>query len=89
MPFDNETIEAGYVEKSPPRCMWYDGVCPSERRCDGNGSTSCRIKERGTLSSRMEGEYKRITFRETKIRNIPCISFLTEQVYQARFGASA
>ncbi len=79
MAFSSEPVEAGYVEKSQPKCVWYE-TC-REKRCDGNGSVKCRIRERGTLSSRMEGEYTKITFRDPRLCRIPCVSFLVDASY--------
>ena len=87
MVFDSEPIEVGYVEKSPPRCAWYE-VCP-EGKCDGNGSVHCRVREKGILSSKMEGEYARIIFRTPKFCRIPCFSFLDNLVYNSRIANSA
>ena len=84
MVFSSEPVEAGYVEKSPPRCAWYE-VCP-EGRCDGNGSVNCRVRERGVICNRMEGEYTRITFRNLKVCRIPCVSFLDNRIYSSRMA---
>jgi len=79
MVFMDEPPEVGYVEKSAPRCIWYQ-ICP-ERQCDGNGSVHCRIRKKGTLFSRIDGEYTKITFRNSKVCRIPCVSFLDNASY--------
>jgi len=88
MVFRDEPIEVGYVEKSPPRCIWY-GIACNEKKCDGNRNVNCRIKQKRTLYSRMEGEYTRITLRNPRVLRTHCISFLEEGVYQARVNVSA
>ena len=60
-------------------CEWYDSrVCP-QKRCDGNGSVYCKIKEKGILFRKMEGEYKRVKLRSPQITKSHCFSLLEKE----------
>jgi hypothetical protein len=69
-------------------CIWYGTTC-LEKKCDGEGFVACRIKERGTSSDKVEGEYKKITIRNPQKKNIPCLSCLEKTAYNSKIYVSA
>ncbi len=59
-------------------CEWYDDrVCP-QKKCDGNGSIYCKIKEKGFRKD--EGEYRRVRSRTMYISKIHCFSLLEKSL---------
>jgi len=69
-------------------CRWYGTTC-IEKKCNGEGFVSCRIRERGTISDRVEGEYKKITMRKPQMTRTICLSLLEEKAYNSRVYVSA
>ena len=54
-------------------CKWYGTAC-SEKKCDGEGSVRCRIRFRGVIINRLEGEYSRLKSKSSEPSQVHCLS---------------
>jgi len=58
-------------------CIWYGTAC-SEKRCDGGGYVSCRVRKTGAVSDKLTGKYRNIRTKVSEISQIRCLSLSLE-----------
>lgn len=65
------------------RCRWYETAC-LEKKCNGEGLVSCKVRERGAIFDRMRKEYKKRTTRNPQQTKTICLSCLEKTSYDSK-----
>jgi hypothetical protein len=56
-------------------CEWYGNACPDRTCSEGNGFTRCKVRMRGVVFNKLEGEYRKLRSKNPEISNTLCWSF--------------
>jgi len=61
-------------------CFGYEHDVCGQKHCDGEGYINCRIRNKGVVVDRLQGEYKKVRLRNPQVTRTVCFSFLEESL---------